>query len=235
MTASALAPPERTSVPIARSPMPTPGFPPTALDSAGDPIWVSDLASVEPNHTLHVVKGLEPAEALEVLGANPRLFRTCELPDAKADVWSSLVGKALGIEPGDSAALLAGRIGAWTFVYDDAGFTSPGPHTISLSADGSTAASSLDTINADASLSYAVNGEELAFVDVNDLDLGADLPGMPAELRAAFDAAGVFDDEDIAPGEVDHAIGMRVVCALAGLVCTLDDLRRITLTGVPFG
>ncbi len=84
-------------------------------------------------------------------------------------------------------------------------------------------------------MSYAVNGEQLAYLDVDDLDLEEDVPGMPAELRAAFDAAGVFDIEGAEPGEADYAIGMRVVCAMAGLTCTLDDLRRVPLLGTPFG
>ncbi|MFE5564850.1 DUF6461 domain-containing protein [Amycolatopsis japonica] len=217
--------------------MPTPGFPPGTLDSEGDPIWLTELASDDPNHTLHVVQGLEPAEALEALGAKPRLFRPCVLPEVKPDEWTSLPRAALALDSGDSAALLAGRIGAWTFVYDDAGHTLPHDDTILLSADGRTAASSLYTINADASLSYAVNGEQLAHLNVDDLDLDEELPGLPAELRAAFEAAGVFEieDEDLEPGEADYAICMRVVCALAGLTGTLDDLRRIPLTVTPFG
>ncbi|MFD9890510.1 DUF6461 domain-containing protein [Amycolatopsis sp. NPDC059027] len=215
--------------------MSTPGFPPNTLTAEGDPVWLVELAAEDPNHTLHVVKGLEPAEALEALGAKPRWFQPCELPAARPDAVTSLPGAALKIEPGDSAALLAGRIGEWTFVYDDGGATVPEDDTIPLSADGRTAASSLYTINADASMSYAVNGEQLAFVDVDDLDLEADVPDMPAELRAAFAAAGVFETDYLEPGEADYAIGMRVVCALAGLTCTLDDLRRIPLLGTPFG
>jgi hypothetical protein len=56
--------------------MPTPGFPPNTLDSRGDPIWISELANAEEkNHTLHVVSGLEPAEALETL-----VFRVVNSP-----------------------------------------------------------------------------------------------------------------------------------------------------------
>jgi hypothetical protein len=215
--------------------MPTPAFPPNTLDPEGEPTWLVELASEDPNHTLHVVKNLEPAEALERLGANPRLFRPCELPATRPNAHTSLPGAALDIGPGNSAALLAGRLGEWTFVYDDAGYTFPEEHTIPLSADGRTAASSLYTINADASLSYAVNGEQLTYINVDDLDLEEDVPDMPAELRAAFDAAGVVDIEGAEPGEADYTIAMRVVCALAGLTFTLDDLRRIPLLGTPFG
>ncbi|MCX4428579.1 DUF6461 domain-containing protein [Streptomyces mirabilis] len=214
--------------------MPTPGFPPNTLDSEGTPIWITDLASGHPNHTLHVARGIEPAEALEVLGAKPGLIQSCELPDNKPDEWTSLPGAALGIEPGTSAALLAGRIGEWTFVYDDSGFTADDVATKALSADGRTAATSVYTINADASLIYAVDGEQVEWVNVDDLNLEEDLPGMPAELRAAFEAAGNVPTEDFEPGEADGDIVMRAACALAGLALTLEDIRRIPLLVVPF-
>jgi hypothetical protein len=215
--------------------MPTPGFPPNTLDSEGDPIWISELASDrDRNHTLHVVRGLEPAEALATLGAKPRLFQPCELPDRKPGGWTSLPAAALGIEPGTSAALLAGRIGEWTFVYDDSMATFD-EDTESLSANGRSAATTMFSIHADATLTYAVNGERLAYIDIYD-DLEADLPGMPAELRAAFEAAGIFElDDDAEPGPHDYAVLMRAACALAGLACTLDDLREIPLLATPLG
>lgn len=209
--------------------MPAPGFPPNTLDSSGDPIWISELASDVPHHTLHVVSGLEPAEALETLGTKPRLFQPCELPDRKPAEWMSLPAAALGIESETTAALLAGRIGEWTFVYDDSMETDH-ENTQSLSVNGRSAATSTFSINSDASLTYAVNGERLAWIDVDSLDLEADLPGMPADLRAAFEAAGIFGlDDDAEPGEPDYAICMRAICALAGLTCTVSDLRRIPL------
>lgn len=215
--------------------MPTPGFPPSTLDSEGTPIWISDLASGEPNHTLHVVRGIEPAEALEALGAKAELIRSCELPESKPNEWTSLPGAALGIEPGTSAALLAGRIGEWTFVYDDSGFTYDDEAPKALSADGRTAATSVYTINGDATLIYAVDGEQVEWVDVYDLVLEKDLPGMPAELRAAFEAAGTVEMEGSEPGGVDGGITMRAACALAGLALTLSDVRRVPLLVVPFG
>ncbi|HEX7304495.1 DUF6461 domain-containing protein [Lentzea sp.] len=209
--------------------MPTPGFPPNTLDSEGDPIWISELASDDPDHTLHVVTGLLPAEALEALGAEPQRIHPCELPASKPNEWTSLPGAALGTDPGTSATLLAGRIGAWTFVYDDSGSATSHDDTILLSANGRSAATSTYSTNANAVVTYAVNGCRLAWIDLDQLDLGADLPDMPSELRAAFDAAGVFEFEDAEPGEPDYAVGMRAVCALAGLVCTLGDLRRTPL------
>jgi hypothetical protein len=210
--------------------MPTPGFPPCTLDSEGTPMWITDLADDVPNHILHVARGIEPAEALEVLGAKPSLIQSCELPESKPDEWTSLPAAALGIEPGSSAALLAGRIGEWTFVYDDSGFTCDDEATKALSADGRAAATSVFTINADASLLYAVGGEQVKLVDVDYLDLEADLPGMPAELRAAFEAAGTVPAADF-----DGGIVMRAACALAGLPLTLEEIRRIPLLVVPLG
>jgi hypothetical protein len=212
----------------------TPGFPPNTLDFEGTPIWLSELASDEPHHTLHVVRGLEPAQALEALGAKPKFFQRCELPSAKPDMWTSLPGAALGIEPGASAVLLAGRIGAWTFVYDDSGFTGH-DDTTTLSANGRAAATSMYSINADASLTYAVDGTQLAWIDVDDLNVEMDLAGMPDDLRAAFQAAGTVEHDHLEPGQPDSHVCMRAICALAGLSCTVEDLRRIPLLATPFG
>ncbi|MGW7754555.1 DUF6461 domain-containing protein [Streptomyces violaceusniger] len=192
----------------------------------------TDLAAGDPNHILHVVRGIEPAEAL---GAKPGLIQSCDLPDSKPDEWTSLLCAALGIEPGTYAALLAERIGEWTFIYDDSGFTYDGAATEALSVDGRTAATSVHTINGDASLTYAVDGEQVQRVNVDDLFLGEDLPGMPAELRAAFEAAGTVEMEGFEPGEADSLIAMRAACALASLVLTLSDIRRLPLLIVPIG
>jgi hypothetical protein len=45
-------------------------------------------------------------------------------------------------------------------------------------------------------------------VDVGGLALGEELPRMPAELRAAFEAAGTVEEEGIEPGEADSTIAM---------------------------
>ncbi|MFF3566420.1 DUF6461 domain-containing protein [Nocardia jiangxiensis] len=211
--------------------MTTPGFPPNTLDDEGFPLWISGLEDDDPNHCVHVVKGLEPAEALEVLGAKPRLFQACELPDHKPERMSA-PRAALGDAMRDSStALLAGRIGEWTFVYDDFGATED---VAALSADGRIAAMSYFSINADASLMYCADGEEILWVNVDDLVLETDLADMPADLRAAFEAAGTVAFDYLDPGEADFAVCMRAVSALAGIY-TLDDLRRIPLLVTPFG
>ncbi len=212
--------------------MPVPGFALDLLDEGGEPLWIGGLATDDPNHCVHVVRGLGAREALEVLGAKSRWFRECELPEGKPDEWTSLPAAALGEEHVGSAALLAGTIGEWTFVYDDFGATD---EAAALSADGRVAATSYFSINADASLRYYVDGSEVAWINVDDLVPERDLPGMPEELRAAFEAAGTFEQDYLDPGEADYSICMRAICALADIRCTLDDLRRIPLLVTTFG
>jgi len=213
--------------------MATPEFPSNTLDTEGVPLWISGLATDDPNHCVHVVRELEPAEALAAVGAKARWFRPCELPEGRPDEWTSLPAAALGAtgEHG-SATLLAGRIGEWTFIYDDFGATDD---TASLSADGRVAATSYFSINADASLTYCVDGNQSAWVNVDDLVLETDLADMPNELRVAFEAAGTVEFDYLEPGDADFAICMRAISALAGIRYTLDELRRIPLLVTPFG
>ncbi|KES03134.1 hypothetical protein BU52_32290 [Streptomyces toyocaensis] len=209
--------------------MPTPGFPVGTLDSEGTPIWITDVATEDPHHSLHVVRGLDPAAALEALGAPPQEIRPCVLPDpsAKPNAFTSLPKTVLGTE-WPSATLMAGSAGAWTFVYDDSGAT--WDRAAALSRDGRTAATSVYTLNADASLDYAVDGAELRHVDVDDLVLPGDLSGMPEELCMAFQDAGIFEaDYRESSDEPDYSICMRAVCALGGLPRTSEDLRRVPL------
>ncbi|WP_329295654.1 hypothetical protein [Streptomyces sp. NBC_01455] len=191
-------------------------------------MWLRDLAAGDPNHSLHVVCGIEPAKALEILGVEPASIRPCDLPDSKPDEFTSLPCAALGIEPGSTAVLLAGRVGEWTFVYDDSGYTFDSTAG-ALSGYGRTAATSVYTINGEATLTFALDGDEVEDIVIDNLILEEDLLAMPAELRTAFEAAGVAEWEDLEPGEVDSLIGMRAACALAGLALTLDDVRRIPL------
>ncbi|MFD2421458.1 hypothetical protein [Amycolatopsis pigmentata] len=62
--------------------MPTPGFEPGTLDEIGCPVWISDLANDDPNHLVHVVRDLEPAEALGMRA----ICVLAELPRTLADL-----------------------------------------------------------------------------------------------------------------------------------------------------
>jgi hypothetical protein len=209
-------------------PMTVPGFAADALDENGLPVWVSGLASENFNHTLHVVRGLDPAAALLALGARAPVIQPCTLAAERTDEWTSLARAS--IAPTDSGAvLLAGRVGKWTFVYDDAGMTGDDSAAI-LSKDGREAASTTETINADVSLTYAVDGQ--VFVSTGDsVELGSEIPDG---LGPAIEAAGIFERDYLDEGEPDGSVNTRVVCLLAGLTGTLDDLRQIPLLAAPF-
>jgi hypothetical protein len=195
------------------------------------------------NFTVHVVRGLAPAGALEAIGARPAMFMTCVLP-SEADGQTSPPQAVFG-QAGCDAVLLAGQVGAWTFVYDGLGDTEYGedPQVRGsfasmaeiLSAGGREAASSTLSINADTSLCYAVDGDVLLHA-VEEVDPERD--DIPAGLQAAVEAAGRFEsaeDENDEYDGPDAGVNMRVVCALAGLNLTLEDLRGIPLVGAPLG
>ncbi|MER5629862.1 hypothetical protein [Streptomyces nitrosporeus] len=58
---------------------------------------------------------------------------------------------------------------------------------------------------------------------------------MPAELCAAFEPAGIVEEECLEPSEADGSITMRAVCALVGLPLTRSALRQVALVALPFG
>jgi len=221
--------------------MPAPGFGPNTLGEDGCPVWIGELANDDPNHLVHAVRGLEPADALALLGADPQSITACELPARRPDQWTSLPRAA--ISPLDPlAVLLAGRTGDWTFIYDDLGLTlffdqpgspPPPPETAQvLSSNGEVAATAYYTVTGHAGFAYAVNGEVLAYVGDGEV-----LPGSadPADDRlagvsAAFESAGIFSTDS---GELDDYASMRAICALAGLPRTMADLRQIPLLVAP--
>ncbi|MBU3064886.1 hypothetical protein KO481_25570 [Nocardia sp. NEAU-G5] len=97
--------------------------------------------------------------------------------------------------------LIAGRIGEWTFIYDDLGETRclwhleqrPPVHTTAaLSAPGKVAATGSVAMTGHVGFAYAVDGQLLVF----------------------------------------HT--MRMICALAGLPRTLDELRDVPLVIAPY-
>ena len=221
--------------------MPTPGFPAGTLSADGFPIWIDGLADEDPNHTVHVVRDLAPTDAMQVVGAKlgtkPGMITPCQLPAQRPPAGTSLPRAAIGPTDSVVSVLLAGQVGAWTFVYDDLGLTAyvedpeepsgSTPPAKMLSAGGREAATSTWTINADTHLAYAVNGK-LLLETGDDVDPAKD--DIPAGLRAAIEAAGNFESED---DDLDSGINMRVLCALAGLNITLEDLRKIPLLAAP--
>ena len=213
--------------------MPTPGFRTGTLNNDGYPAWITALDNDDnTNHTVHVVRGLAPADALQAADRRQAVITPCRLPAQQPDNGTSLPRAAIG--PTDSGAvLLAGQVGPWSFIYDDAGMTSLAQDGVSpaevLSAAGREAATCTD-LNPE--LAYAVDGELLLHV-IDDNISPAD-ENIPAGLRAARRAAGNFESEDDEDGEDDYGVNMRVVCALASLNITLDELRSIPLLAAPF-
>ncbi|GAA1968591.1 hypothetical protein [Amycolatopsis minnesotensis] len=202
------------------------------MDELGNPHWISALATGDDhNHVVHAVRDLEPAEALELLGVDRTDIRPCELPDQPAELARAAVRP---LNP--SAVLIAGRAGDWTFVYDDFGVTGwlshlaerPPPEAAKvLSGKGSAAATSHVSITGNTGFTYATGGEILVDVSDKPFERSDLLEEPPAEIRAALDAAGSFDIE------YDDGLPMRMICALAGLPRTLDELRRIPLLIAP--
>lgn len=214
--------------------MPAPDFRTGTLDNDGYPAWITDLDNDDDaNHTVHVVRGLAPAEALLVAGARQDMITPCRLPAQRPDNRTSLPRAAIG--PTDSGAvLLAGQVGPWSFIYDDSGLTSiePGGGAKMLSAAGREAASSTDGSTLNPHFAYAADGAVL--LEVLDDYIGPAEESIPAGLRAAVAAAGHLwsgDDED---DDLDIGVNMRVVCALAGLDITPDELRELPLLAAPF-
>jgi hypothetical protein len=204
------------------------------LDEYGCPVWIADLADTDPNHLVHVVRDLAPADALELLGADRQSIRPGELPAERPDEWTSLPRAAVTPLDPDSV-LVAGRAGAWTFVYDDAGRTialwhlpdrPPLGATEMLSIKGNVAATSNTDIDGHTGFTYAVDGRTLVWAD-GPLGTRQCDGNTPSELRAAVEAAEISNHED------DHGVNMRTICALAGLPSTSAELRRIPLLIAP--
>ncbi|HEX6755769.1 MAG TPA: DUF6461 domain-containing protein [Mycobacteriales bacterium] len=215
--------------------MPPPMFPPTLLDDEGYPIWVTALADRSHSMVLYVVRGLDPASALEQVGARPRQIRPVQLPTGPpASEWSSLALEAVGVAPGDGSALLAAQVGDWTMVYDGGGMTAGSDRLADLSSDGRQAASCSDNIESDTHLAYAADGEDLFWV--GEPVSVYRLEELPDGLRPAAQAAGIdWSDDGDDDREWSPAENFRVTCALADLRLTLDHIRALPLLGAAFG
>ena len=212
--------------------MPTPGFPAGTLTEEGDPAWIEELASEDPNHLLHVVRGLSPEDAVAVLGGSVlRWLPPLSLPAERLTERTPLA-RGLLVDPqdADGGLLVAGRHGEWTFVYDDshawARAADGRDATVALADEGRVAATSGYSINADTSISYAVDGEEIFSVtEPYHLEELEEEEDIPADLVPATRAAGVLHEDP----ELDYGVNMRVVCAVAGLTWTVQDLRSTPL------
>ncbi|MCA1189748.1 MULTISPECIES: hypothetical protein [unclassified Saccharopolyspora] len=241
--------------------MPTPGFPPGTLDATGYPIWLSELDVPGPNHTAHLVRDLEPARALEVLGADPGSAAACTLPEQRPDEFTSLPRAALG-DPQCLSVLLATRIGGWTLVFDDAGTTfqvggldtmralldgmrtgdwsalqePEVPRTVPRAPAEALSASGGPAVTLHANISGLLSLDyavdgSRAYRTTSD-DLDHETAEPPAEVRAAAAAAGIVERAHLEPGETDEAAVTRIGCALAGVTWTMDDLRAAPLLAV---
>ncbi|MFR9728287.1 hypothetical protein ACL03H_03595 [Saccharopolyspora sp. MS10] len=232
--------------------MSTPGFPPGTLDEDGYPIWLSELDVLDPNHTVHLVRDLEPREALRILGADAEAATVRALPAERPDGWTSVLRAALG-SPDCMSALLAVRIGGWTAVFDDAGSTFAiggleslrgllaGARTgdfsalraqdppvmrspaVVLSEAGGPAITVHHNISSLISLDYAVDGESAFATNSDDIDFLEEEP--PAEVAAAIRAAGVVPDDELEEDETDPCAVARIGFALAGAIWTTQDVR----------
>src|ERR1700761_3212579 len=75
-----------------RTTIPIPGFRTGTLNNDGYLAWITGLDNYEgANRTLHVVRGLAPADALQVVGARQAVITPCRLPARQPDNGTSLV------------------------------------------------------------------------------------------------------------------------------------------------
>ncbi|MCX2733851.1 hypothetical protein OOZ19_26705 [Saccharopolyspora sp. NFXS83] len=222
--------------------MTAPEFPADTLDSEGGPAWLSELGSGDPHQLVHLVRDLQPLQALEVLGAKLQHLRPCALPQERADEHTSLPRTALG-DSECSAVLLAGRIRGWTFVFDDAGMTSEVSDVggalvtpaMALSRTGGAALSLANNFSGPScGLDFAEHGAEVLWTNSDDLDVIA--PGLEGRLKDAVDAAGIVEQDYLDPGERDPEAVIRMGCVLAGITSwTSADIRAADLVMLPFG
>ena len=73
-------------------------------------------------------------------------------------------------------------------------------------------------------------GEQAGCLDLSEVDelaqtLELEEEDIPADLVPATQAAGVLHEDP----ELDYGVNMRVVCAVAGLTWTVQDLRSTPL------
>ncbi|WP_243788486.1 hypothetical protein [Saccharopolyspora gloriosae] len=243
--------------------MPTPGFPDGTLDSDEHPIWMSEL-DVIGHSAVHLVRDVRPRAALEILGLDADSAVPCTLPAQSPDEFTSLPRAALGDpdcvavllvgriggwtlvfddagatnEVGNlerARAVNAAAGGDWSGLEAMAGEPKPVVQdpSVALSAGGGPAVTIRTNFTGPPfSIEYAIDGEMVFGTDSHDLDLQDAQPR--ADVRAAIAAAGIAEQDDLEPGEMDTSGVARIGCALAGAIWTMDDLRATELLAVTF-
>ncbi|GAB2685703.1 hypothetical protein GCM10027271_55470 [Saccharopolyspora gloriosae] len=243
--------------------MPTPGFPPGTLDADDRPIWLSEL-DVIGHSTAHLVRDVAPRAALELLGLDAGSAVPCTLPAQSTDEHTSLPRAALGdpdcvavllagrvhgwtlvfddagatSEVGDlerARAVDAAAGGDWSGLEAMAGRPRPAvqePSAVLSAAGGPAVTIRTNFTGPPVAIGYAIDGELVFSTDSDDLDLRD--PQPRADVRAAIAAAGISDEDDLAPGEPDTFALARIGCALAGVTWTLPDLRATDLIALTF-
>lgn len=95
--------------------MTIPGFRAEALTEGTSPRWIDELATADPNHLLHVVRGLAPADVVELVGGTVlRHLKPHELPAERPSGWTTAAHAAIGADHAKDL-LVAGQRGDWTF------------------------------------------------------------------------------------------------------------------------
>ncbi|AGL16182.1 DUF6461 domain-containing protein [Actinoplanes sp. N902-109] len=206
--------------------MNNPLFSADAVSLRGIPDWIDRLAWEDPNHSLYVVRGLDPAEVIGIVGGEQvRTLAPGELPEDTADEWSGVVPHALEAAGGGDLLRVAGRRGDWTFVYDTFGGMD-GELAKTLSKGGRAAAYVVNSISGISRVDCAEDGSGVYELD-DSYDPDYDQENVPELLRNAIDAAMAVDLED---PDWDLGVNMRIVCALAGLTWTYEEFRQHPLT-----
>ncbi len=203
-------------------------FNPDSIYWSDYPAWIRDLIpSQDLTVALFVVRDLDPVQALQLVGAGTHPIQPVQLPvERPADPYSSRAHVAVGADPQDYA-LLATRVGDWTVVLDTSGMTF-GDEAIALSRKGHEAAACAVNLTLETHLTYAVSGDRR--FSLADPVSVLKIEDLPPALRSAAEASGAYAPE--AQRSVRGATeNFSLICALAGLELTLEDLRRLPLFG----
>ncbi|GAB3275219.1 hypothetical protein GCM10027456_65670 [Kineosporia babensis] len=205
------------------------------LDETGGVRWATQ-ASQSLGFGLHVVRDLEPRQALVMVGGKfVRELDPGELPARPDGNWLNVLHQATGTTD-EGALILAGQgTSGWSFAFDLSGLTAMDDEFDLPGMPGSTFRAKIVAQLPPGPLTRAlfscsVNGDEhLMFSDGSEdsmfrLAWTDTLPPeeFPPPLRPAAEAAGVHPDEN----DFDTYQGLRTICALAGLAWTPEEFRN---------